>query len=205
MLLAVSTASPELAALGNLEVVKTYDDGRMDILAVGANRFAWVSCLRRTRCSKAAWTISTIATHQTRRKRKNLFVEIYEACHTLIFGDYPRDGNSARRANPAFLHDRVEAAHDLLEAARFGIAHRSEPRSACSVPSGLGAASTEVETRTAAQPDMEVFELSFVQNPCTGGYMTTHRRCIVVVSPTPKTLGELRACRILTRARCSAR
>jgi len=53
-----------------LEVVKTYNDGRMDILTVG--REPWWSSSRRTRCSKAAWTTSTIATHRNRRKHKNL-------------------------------------------------------------------------------------------------------------------------------------
>ena len=74
-----------------LEVVKTYDDGRMDILTVGREPFRVVELF--TENPLLEGTVDYLEDRyapESRETRQSL-VEIYEACHTLIFGDYPRD------------------------------------------------------------------------------------------------------------------
>jgi len=74
-----------------LEVAKKYDDGRMDILTVGRDPFRVVELF--TDDPLLEGTVDylddrqSVASPQTRKS----LVELYEACHTLIFGDYPRD------------------------------------------------------------------------------------------------------------------
>jgi len=74
-----------------LEVVKTYDDGRMDILTVGREPFRVVELF--TENPLLEGTVDYLEDRyapESQETRESL-VEIYEACHTLIFGDYPRD------------------------------------------------------------------------------------------------------------------
>jgi Lon protease-like protein len=74
-----------------LEIVKTYDDGRMDILAVGRAPFRVVQLFTENPLLEGQVDYLddryTAANPQTRKS----LTEVYEACHTLIFGDYPRD------------------------------------------------------------------------------------------------------------------
>jgi ATP-dependent Lon protease len=77
-----------------LEVVRTYDDGRMDILAVGRAPFRVVELF--TQDPLLRGRVDYLEDRHARNSpqlRKSL-VEIYEACHTLIFGDYPRNAES---------------------------------------------------------------------------------------------------------------
>ena len=74
-----------------LEVAKKYDDGRMDILTVGREPFRVVELFTDDPLLEGAVDYlddrQSIASPQTRKS----LVELYEACHTLIFGDYPHD------------------------------------------------------------------------------------------------------------------
>jgi len=74
-----------------LEVVKTYDDGRMDILTVGRGPFRVMELFADDPLLEGA--VDYLEDHYapaSSETQKSL-VQIYEACHTLIFGDYPRD------------------------------------------------------------------------------------------------------------------
>jgi len=87
-----------------LEVAKKYDDGRMDILTVGREPFRVVELFTDDPLLEGSVDYlddrQTIPSPQTRKS----LVELYEACHTLIFGDYPRD------AEPADADDRLSYA-----------------------------------------------------------------------------------------------
>src|SRR5512137_2021593 len=80
-----------------VEVVKRYPDGRMDILTVGRAPFRVVQLL--TENPLLEGEVDYLEDRETRadaRVRREL-VELYEACHTLIFDDYPKNmGDSAQ-------------------------------------------------------------------------------------------------------------
>ena len=74
-----------------LEVVKSYQDGRMDILTVGRAPFRVVQLFTEDELLEGQVDyLEDRFAPPSPQIRKELS-EIYEACHTLIFGDYPRD------------------------------------------------------------------------------------------------------------------
>jgi ATP-dependent Lon protease len=74
-----------------LEVVKTHDDGRMDILTVGREPFRVVELFTEDPLLEGTVDyLDDLYAPDSPETTKSL-VEIYEACHTLIFGDYPHD------------------------------------------------------------------------------------------------------------------
>ena len=77
-----------------LEVVKTYDDGRLDILAVGREPFRVVELFTDDPLLKGSVDYLDDRYAPDSPETQKSLVEIYEACHTLIFGDYPRDGTA---------------------------------------------------------------------------------------------------------------
>jgi len=87
-----------------LEVAKKYDDGRMDILAIGREPFRVVELFTDDPLLEGSVDYlddrQSVASPKTRKS----LVELYEACHTLIFGDYPRD------AAPGDAEDRLSYA-----------------------------------------------------------------------------------------------
>ena len=74
-----------------LEVVKTYDDGRMDILAVGREPFRVVELFTEDPLLEGSVDYLDDRYAEESPETQKSLVEIYEVCHTLIFGDYPRD------------------------------------------------------------------------------------------------------------------
>lgn len=77
-----------------IEVVKRYNDGRMDILAVGREPFRVVEFFDQNPLAEG--NVDYLEDRETRANaalRKQL-VELYEACHTLIFNDYPKNAES---------------------------------------------------------------------------------------------------------------
>jgi ATP-dependent Lon protease len=78
-----------------IEVVKRYSDGRMDILTMGRAPFRVVNLFDGNPLLEGEVDyLEDCETPSNPRVRREL-VELYEACHTLIFGDYPKNlGNS---------------------------------------------------------------------------------------------------------------
>ena len=74
-----------------LEVVKTYNDRRMDILAVGREPFRVVELFTEEPLLEGSVDYLDDRYAQESPETQKSLVEIYEVCHTLIFGDYPRD------------------------------------------------------------------------------------------------------------------
>ncbi|MBS1842761.1 MAG: LON peptidase substrate-binding domain-containing protein [Acidobacteria bacterium] len=74
-----------------LEVVKNYPDGRMDILTVGREPFRIVELFNQNPLLEGTVDYLEDLVAPSSPKIRGELIEIYEACHTLIFGDYPRD------------------------------------------------------------------------------------------------------------------
>jgi ATP-dependent Lon protease len=74
-----------------IEVVKRYDDGRMDILTVGRAPFRVVRLLEDNPLLEGFVDYLEDREQLPGAKTRRELVELYEACHTLIFGDYPKD------------------------------------------------------------------------------------------------------------------
>jgi ATP-dependent Lon protease len=78
-----------------IDVVKRYNDGRLDILTVGRVPFRIVELLNPEAMGDEGLLEGQVDYLDDRerpvssRLQKDL-VELYEVCHTIIFGDYPR-------------------------------------------------------------------------------------------------------------------
>jgi len=77
-----------------LEVVKTYDDGRMDILTVGREPFRVLELFTENPLLEGSVDYLEDRYAPEPPETQKALVEIYEACHTLVFGDYPRDAEA---------------------------------------------------------------------------------------------------------------
>ncbi len=78
-----------------VEVVKRYDDGRMDILTVGRAPFRVIRLY--TENSLVEGQVDYLEDREipsNPRLRREL-IELYEACHTLIFDDYPKNADES--------------------------------------------------------------------------------------------------------------
>jgi len=74
-----------------LEVTKRYTDGRMDILTTGRAPFRVVELFQQNPLLEGHVDyLEDRETHTNACVRREL-LELYEACHTLIFEDYPRN------------------------------------------------------------------------------------------------------------------
>jgi len=81
-----------------VEVVKRYDDGRMDILTVGRAPFRVIRLYTENPLVEGQVDyLEDRGIPSNPRLRRGL-IELYEACHTLIFDDYPKnaDGDSSQ-------------------------------------------------------------------------------------------------------------
>ncbi|HEX4543172.1 MAG TPA: LON peptidase substrate-binding domain-containing protein [Candidatus Acidoferrum sp.] len=74
-----------------VEVGKRYNDGRMDILTVGRAPFRVVELF--TESPLLEGHVDYLEDRETRSNARieRELVELYEACHTLIFEDYPKN------------------------------------------------------------------------------------------------------------------
>jgi ATP-dependent Lon protease len=74
-----------------LEVVKRYDDGRMDIITAGRAPFRVVELF--TEDPLLEGHVDYLEDRETpfNDSTHSQLVELFEACHTLIFDDYPKD------------------------------------------------------------------------------------------------------------------
>jgi ATP-dependent Lon protease len=79
-----------------IEVVKRYGDGRLDILTVGRAPFRIVELLNIEAFTEEALLEGHVDYLDDRERPVSghvcrELVELYEACHTIVFGDYPRN------------------------------------------------------------------------------------------------------------------
>jgi ATP-dependent Lon protease len=74
-----------------IEIVKRYNDGRMDILTVGRSPFRVVKLLNDNALLEGEVDYLEDSETPSNPNVRRELVELYEACHTLIFGDYPKN------------------------------------------------------------------------------------------------------------------
>jgi ATP-dependent Lon protease len=78
-----------------IDVVKRYNDGRMDILTMGRAPFRVVNLFDGNPLLEGEVDYLEDSEMPSKPRVRRELVELYEACHTLIFGDYPKNlGNS---------------------------------------------------------------------------------------------------------------
>ena len=78
------------------EVMKRYNDGRMDILTVGRSPFRIVDLVNGDGYANDELLEGDVdflddREHRTDARTKNDLMQLYEVCHTLVFDDYPRN------------------------------------------------------------------------------------------------------------------
>ena len=79
-----------------LEVCKRYHDGRMDILTAGRTPFRIVELMNANEYDDGMLLEGTVDYLDDREravdaKKRRELIELYEVCHTIVFGDYPRN------------------------------------------------------------------------------------------------------------------
>ncbi len=84
------------------EVVRRYDDGRLDIHTSGGAPFRVVELL--TEDPLLEGTVDYLDDEEAAVDPavEGELVELYEACHTLVFGDYPRDVEEHKESGLAY-------------------------------------------------------------------------------------------------------
>ena len=86
-----------------LDVVKSYDDGRMDILAIGRAPFRVLDLFQGQPllAGRVDYLEDREAPCSPPVQRE--LVELYEACHTLVFDDYPKNLENAPADELSYL------------------------------------------------------------------------------------------------------
>ena len=74
-----------------LEVTKRYDDGRMDILTVGRQRFRILELFSEDPLLEGMIDYLVDEDSLLDPKKRNELIELYEVCHTLLFSGLPRN------------------------------------------------------------------------------------------------------------------
>jgi Lon protease-like protein len=74
-----------------LEIVKRYEDGRMDILTVGRVPFRVVELFTESTLMEGFVDYLEDREMPFNPRVQRELVELFEACHTLIFDDYPKN------------------------------------------------------------------------------------------------------------------
>lgn len=104
MLLSLSNGVARVGCTAEIvEVAKRYTDGRMDILTVGRSPFRVVELF--TENPLLEGHVDYLEDRETRSiaQIQRELVELYEACHTLIFDDYPKNLEGADAEELSYL------------------------------------------------------------------------------------------------------
>jgi len=96
-----------------LEVVKRYADGRMDILTIGREPFRVVECFDENPLAEGQVDYLEDRESQVNPAVQRELIELYETCHTLIFGDYPKNVGT-EHATPISFRIAATLPMDLL-------------------------------------------------------------------------------------------
>jgi Lon protease-like protein len=91
MLLALPNGVARVGCTAEIvDVVKRYDDGRMDILTTGRSPFRVVDLLAENPLLEGNVDYLEDREAPANPRVQRELVELFEACHTLIFDDYPK-------------------------------------------------------------------------------------------------------------------
>jgi ATP-dependent Lon protease len=86
-----------------LELVKRYDDGRMDILTVGRAPFRVVELYKEQPLLEGEVDYLEDRETQVNTSVRRELVELYETCHTLIFEDCPKNLDDESHGELSYL------------------------------------------------------------------------------------------------------
>ena len=86
-----------------LSVAKRYQDGRMDILTAGRAPFRVVELFQQNPLLEGHVDYLEDREIAPPPRIQRELVELFEACHTLIFDDYPKDLEAGAPENPSYL------------------------------------------------------------------------------------------------------
>ena len=91
-----------------VEVVRRYNDGRLDILAVGREPFRIIELLNADAYAQDCLLEGHVDYLEDRERPldsgvQQELVELYEVCHTLIYSDYPKNLSSRAPENLSYL------------------------------------------------------------------------------------------------------
>jgi Lon protease-like protein len=86
-----------------IEIVKSYNDGRMDILTMGRAPFRVVNLFNENPLLEGEVDYLEDSEMPSSPRVRRELVELYEACHTLIFGDYPKNLENGVSENLAYV------------------------------------------------------------------------------------------------------
>lgn len=86
-----------------IEVVKRYNDGRMDILTVGRTPFRVVQLFTENPLLEGEVDYLEDREIRTDPRTRRELVELYEVCHTLIFDDYPKNLGGGAPENLSYI------------------------------------------------------------------------------------------------------
>jgi ATP-dependent Lon protease len=84
-------------------VVKRYDDGRLDILAVGRAPFRVLDLFQDNPLLEGQVDYLEDRETAANPRMQRELIELFEACHTLIFDDYPKNLQSAPPEELSYL------------------------------------------------------------------------------------------------------
>jgi ATP-dependent Lon protease len=104
MLLSLSNGVARVGCTAEIvEVAKRYNDGRMDILTVGRAPFRVVELFSANPLLEGQ--VDYLEDRETRSNERiqRELVELYEACHTLIYEDYPKNLEGATPEELSYL------------------------------------------------------------------------------------------------------
>ena len=96
-----------------LEVVKRHPDGRIDILTVGREPFRVVELFDENPLAEGKVDYLEDRESSANPALQRELIELYETCHTLIFGDYPKNV-AAEHLTPISLRIAATLPMDLL-------------------------------------------------------------------------------------------
>jgi Lon protease-like protein len=104
MLLAIEDGVVRVGCSAEIvEVVKTYADGRMDIVSVGREPFRVLDLFHDEPLLQGEVDYLEDRVTPVNAELRRRLVELYEACHTLVFGDYPRNLNEQSLEHLSYL------------------------------------------------------------------------------------------------------
>ncbi|HUI76194.1 MAG TPA: LON peptidase substrate-binding domain-containing protein [Candidatus Acidoferrum sp.] len=86
-----------------LEVSRRYDDGRMDILIVGGAPFRVVEPFDGDPLLEGHVDYLEDRPSPIEVRVRRQLIELYDTCHTIVFGDYPRDAQAESEMQLSYL------------------------------------------------------------------------------------------------------
>lgn len=86
-----------------LEVAKRYDDGRMDILTVGHSPFRLLELYAQNPLLEGSIEYLEEDNSPGEERSPRELLDLYETCYTLIFGNFPRELETAEASQISYL------------------------------------------------------------------------------------------------------